>query len=173
MIDERSIRLWLQLHQDGATDCPASRSLVIEDRLKNTGKKPIDTTVYNHHFMTLSPGEDGVELQAPFTLAQTRPMPADVVKFDGDRMTYLRGLTGQEQVAGDLTGFTNAVSDNDFRITDYQDRLWRAAARQHAGDAAALVVGALHHGDRALYGREAEARRGKALDPHTGLLRSR
>jgi hypothetical protein len=96
---------------------PGKAQLIIEDRLKNTGKKAIDTTVYNHHFMTLSPGEDGVELEAPFTLAHARPMPADVVKFDGKRMTYLRGLTGEEQVASDLTGFTNAVADNDFRIT--------------------------------------------------------
>jgi hypothetical protein len=96
---------------------PGKAELKIEDHLKNTGKKPIDTTVYDHHFMTLSPGEDGVELQAPFTLAHARPMPADVVKFDGARMTYLRGLTGEEQVASDLTGFTNAVADNDFKIT--------------------------------------------------------
>jgi hypothetical protein len=97
---------------------PGKAELVIEDTLRNTGKKPIDTTVYNHHFMTISPGEDAVELAAPFTLTQARPMPADVVKFDGARMTYLRGLTGEEQVAGDLTGFTNAVSDNDFRVTN-------------------------------------------------------
>jgi hypothetical protein len=97
---------------------PGKAQLVIEDRLKNTGSKPIDTTVYNHHFMTLSPGEDGVELEAPFKLTNSRPMPADVVKFDGNRMRYLRGLTGQEQVASDLTGFTKAVSDNDFKITD-------------------------------------------------------
>ena len=96
---------------------PGKPTMVIEDRLKNTGRKPIDTTVYNHHFMTLSPGEEGVELQAPFKLTNARPMPADVIKFDGARMTYLRGLSGQEQVASDLTGFTNAVSDNDFRIT--------------------------------------------------------
>src|SRR6185312_9713404 len=85
---------------------PGKPQLIIEDRLTNTGKKAIDTTVYNHHFMTLSPGEDGVQLEAPFTLTNTRPMPSDVVKFDGKRMTYLRGLTGQEQVASDLTGFT-------------------------------------------------------------------
>jgi len=96
---------------------PGKAELKIEDRLKNTGKKVIDTSVYNHHFMTLSPGEDGVQLQAPFALAHSRPMPADVVKFDGDRMTYLRGLTGEEQVASDLTGFTKAIADNDFRIT--------------------------------------------------------
>jgi len=97
---------------------PGKATLLIEDRLKNTGKKPIDTTVYNHHFMTLSPGNDALELQAPFSLSHARPMPADVVKFDGARMTYLRGLTGQEQVASDLTGFTNAVSDNDFKVTN-------------------------------------------------------
>jgi hypothetical protein len=97
---------------------PGKPELVIEDRLKNTGTKQIDTTVYNHHFMTISPGEDAVELAAPFTLAHARPMPADVVKFDGARMTYIRGLTGEEQVASDLTGFTNAVSDNDFRVTN-------------------------------------------------------
>ena len=33
-------------------------------------------------------------------------------------MVYLRGLTGQEQVAGDLNGFSNATSDNDFRVTN-------------------------------------------------------
>lgn len=95
---------------------PGKAELRIEDHLKNIGKKPIDTSVYNHHFMTLSPGEDGVELTAPFKLGHTRPMPADVVRFDGNRMTYLRGLTDEEQVASDLTGFSNAISDNDFKV---------------------------------------------------------
>src|SRR5690348_14621938 len=36
-----------------------------------------------------------------------------------------------------------------------------------------MVVGAIHHGHRALYGCEAEAGRGKDLDPHPGLLRPR
>ena len=100
------------------TMVPGKARMTITDELKNTGKKPIDTTVYNHHFMTLSPGNDAIELKAPFTLANARPMPADVVKFDGTKMTYLRGLTGDEQVASDLTGFGAAASDNDFRVTN-------------------------------------------------------
>jgi hypothetical protein len=102
------------------TMVPGKAQMTITDTLTNTGKKAIDTTVYNHHFMTLSPGNGGIELQAPFTLAHTRPMPADVVKFDGGTMTYLRPLTGQEQVASDLTGYGEAVSDNDFRVTNTQ-----------------------------------------------------
>jgi hypothetical protein len=92
--------------------------MTITDELKNTGRRPIDTSVYNHHFMTLSPGNDAIELQAPFALINTKPMPSDVVKFDGSRMRYLRPLTGEEQVASDLIGFTSAVSDNDFRVTN-------------------------------------------------------
>lgn len=97
---------------------PGKAELVIEDQLKNTGKKAIDTSVYNHHFMTLSPGENGVELQTRFPITPARPMPSYVVRIDGSHMIYLRGLSGQEQVAGDLSGFSNAAGDNDFRITN-------------------------------------------------------
>jgi hypothetical protein len=100
------------------TMVPGKPRMTITDVLTNTGAKAIDTTVYNHHFMTLSPGNDAIELAAPFTLAHARPMPADVAKFDGAKMTYLRALTGEEQVASDLTGFGTAVSDNDFRVTN-------------------------------------------------------
>jgi len=100
------------------TMVPGKAQMTITDVLTNTGKKAIDTTVYNHHFMTLSPGNDALELQAPFTLTNTRPMPGDVVKFDGAKMTYLRGLIGEEQVASDLTGFGASASDNDFRVTN-------------------------------------------------------
>ena len=100
------------------TMVPGKAQMTIEDRLKNTGSKPIDTTVYNHHFTTLSPGNEGIELMAPFNLTNVRPMPSDVIKFEGPRMTYLRAITGQEQVASDLTGFGPSAADNDFRITN-------------------------------------------------------
>ena len=98
---------------------PGKAQMTITDVLTNTGRKAIDTTVYNHHFMTVAaPGNDGIELKAPFALAHARPMPADVVKFDGAKMTYLRPLTGEEQVASDLTGFGGSASDNDFTVTN-------------------------------------------------------
>ena len=100
------------------TMVPGKAQMLIEDRLKNTGSKPIDTTVYNHHFTTLSSGNEAIELTAPFNLTNVRPMPSDVIKFEGPRMTYLRAIKGQEQVASDLTGYGNAAGDNDFRITN-------------------------------------------------------
>ena len=97
---------------------PGKPQMVIEDRLKNTGKKPIETTVYNHNFMTLSPGEKAVEIAAPFAMTPVAAQPKDVIRFNGNSLTYLRGLTGQEQVAGELTGYGASASDNDFRVTD-------------------------------------------------------
>jgi hypothetical protein len=97
---------------------PGKAQMVIEDRLKNTGRKAIETTVYNHNFLTLSPGEKAVEIAAPFALTPVAAQPKDVVQFDGPRLRYLRGLTGQEQVAGELTGFSASASDNDFHVTD-------------------------------------------------------
>ena len=88
-------------HTKTVTMVPGKSQMTIVVRLKNTGSKPIDTTVYNHHFTTLSPGNEAIELTAPFKL-----------------MTYLRAITGQEQVASDLTGFGASASDNDFRITN-------------------------------------------------------
>ncbi len=58
-----------------------------------------------NHLITLSPGEDGVEMAAPFTLALP-PQPADVVKFDGAAHD-LSAPAYPEQVASDLTGFTS------------------------------------------------------------------
>lgn len=97
---------------------PGKAEMRIEDHLKNTGKKDIDTTVYNHNFLTLGNGNDGVELSAPFAIKSLRDMPVDVVRFEGGHMIYLRGLTGEEQVASDLGGYGKSVSDNDFRIMD-------------------------------------------------------
>jgi hypothetical protein len=97
---------------------PGKAEMVIEDRLKNTGRKPIETTAYNHNFMTLAPGEDGVEIATPFALTAATPQPKDVLRFDGRHMTYLRALTGEEQVAGELTGYGASASDNDFRVTN-------------------------------------------------------
>ena len=105
-------------HTKIVTMVPGKAQMTIEVRLKNTGSKAIDTTVYNHHFTTLSPGNEAIELVAPFNLTNVRPMPSDVIKFEGPRMSYLRAIKGQEQVASDLTGYGGSASDNDFRITN-------------------------------------------------------
>ena len=39
---------------------PGKAEMVIEHRLKNTGRKPLVTTVYDHNFLSLSPGNSDI-----------------------------------------------------------------------------------------------------------------
>ena len=54
----------------------SGESLIIEHELKNTGSKPIATTVYDHNFFTLdgkTTGPDNV-VRFPFAVKASRPL---------------------------------------------------------------------------------------------------
>ena len=53
--------------------------LVIEHRLKNLGAAPISTTVYDHNFLRLAPGNAGVTVTFPFAVKAATPPPADLM----------------------------------------------------------------------------------------------
>src|SRR5207253_8126 len=71
---------------------PGKPELVIEHVLKNTGTKPINTTVYDHNFLKIKQGNGGVRVTFPFTVAAASPPPADLMKIDGNTLIYLRPM---------------------------------------------------------------------------------
>jgi hypothetical protein len=97
---------------------PGKAELVIEHRLKNTGSKPINTTVYDHNFLTLKPGNAGIRVTFPFTIAAASPPPADLVRIDGGTLTYLRSMKNKERTSFLITGFGDDAKDYDFRVQD-------------------------------------------------------
>jgi hypothetical protein len=97
---------------------PGKAELVIEHRLKNTGSKPINTTVYDHNFLTLKPGNAGIRVTFPFTIAAASPPPADLVRIDGGTLTYLRSMKNKERTSFLITGFGDDAKDYDFRVED-------------------------------------------------------
>ena len=97
---------------------PGKPELVIEHRLKNTGSKPINTTVYDHNFLTLKPGNAGIRVTFPFTIAAASPPPADLVRIDGGTLTYLRSMKNKERTSFLITGFGDDAKDYDFRVED-------------------------------------------------------
>ncbi len=55
---------------------PGTTQLVIEHVLKNTGTKAISSNVYNHNFLRLTPGNDGIKVTFPSSSRQpVRPPP--------------------------------------------------------------------------------------------------
>ncbi|MBE7502834.1 MAG: hypothetical protein HS113_21630 [Verrucomicrobiales bacterium] len=95
-----------------------SRLLVLDHGLRNTGSRPIRTSVYNHNFLYLdreAPGPD-VTLTFPFQL-RTTPLPGDgLASVQGNRITFTRTLTGEDRVYLGIEGFGTESKDYDFRI---------------------------------------------------------
>jgi hypothetical protein len=97
---------------------PGTTQLVIEHVLKNTGTRPISSNVYNHNFLRLAPGNDGVRVTFPFQVTAATPPAADLIRIEGNTMTYLRPMAYKERISFMVTGFGASVSDYDIRIAD-------------------------------------------------------
>ena len=97
---------------------PHKPELVIEHRLKNTGLKPISTSVYDHNFLALKPGNAGIRVTFPFTVAALSPPPADLMRIEGGIITYVRPMKNKERVSFLITGFGADAKDYDFRVED-------------------------------------------------------
>lgn len=93
--------------------------LIIEHRLKNTGSKVINTTVYDHNFLRLVPGNAGTTITFPFPLTiATNPPPPDLIRAEGHALTYLRPQAVKERVSFLVTGFGATVADYNIAIRD-------------------------------------------------------
>ncbi|MFI5077589.1 MAG: hypothetical protein ACHQRO_09620, partial [Vicinamibacteria bacterium] len=95
----------------------SGESLIIEHELKNTGTKPIVTTVYNHNFFTLdgkTTGPDNV-VRFPFAPKAARPLNG-MAEVRGREIAIARPFEAKENVFTELEGFGTAASDNGFEM---------------------------------------------------------
>ncbi len=91
-------------------------NMVIEHSLKNTGKKAIESSVYNHNFVVLDkqpPGPD-FTFRVPFQIMPMRPLNKGVVELRGNEVVYLRPLTGKDEQAVLMQGFSDSASDSEI-----------------------------------------------------------
>ena len=91
--------------------------LVLEHSLKNTGKKTIETSVYEHNFYMLDglpTGPDTV-VRFPFELHVTGDLRG-LAEVRGKDFAYLKALEKGQTVAGDLEGFGATAKDYDIRV---------------------------------------------------------
>jgi hypothetical protein len=94
-------------------------ALVLEHRLRNTGRKPMTTSVYNHNFFMLDgqPTGPDVVLSLPFEpRAVVDLAPAGLAAVRGRDFVYLKELQPKQTVQTDLTGFGTTSRDYDIRI---------------------------------------------------------
>ena len=91
--------------------------LVLEHRLKNTGAKVIESSVYQHDFFMIDglPTGPGTVIRFPFDVRATRDMRG-LAEARGKEIDYLKELDKGQTAASDLEGFGSTASDYDIRV---------------------------------------------------------
>ena len=92
--------------------------MVLEHSLKNTGRRTIHSTVYNHNFLVLdkqAPGPD-FSITVPFQIQSAQPPNQELAQIRGNQIVYLKALANQDVVSTPLLGFSDSPKDNEIRI---------------------------------------------------------
>jgi hypothetical protein len=92
--------------------------MVIEHSLKNTGRRAIQSTVYNHNFVVLdkqAPGPD-FTFKVPYEIRVSRQPNKEQAEIRGNQVVYMKPLSGEDEVAVFLQGFSDSVKDTEIVI---------------------------------------------------------
>ncbi len=97
---------------------PGKPQMVLEHSLKNTGKNPIKTTVYNHNFFVLDnegPSRD-LTITFPFQIESPRPPTEGLLEVRANQLAYLKTLTEKDRATATVRGFGNTAKDYEIRV---------------------------------------------------------
>jgi hypothetical protein len=97
---------------------PGRPVMIMDHTLKNTGKRPIASSVYNHNFLVLDgqpPGPDWL-LKAPFELKTKRAHNHALAELRGNQIVYRKPLRDKDTVYIPLQGFGPTAADYRFTI---------------------------------------------------------
>lgn len=97
---------------------PGKPGMVIEHSLRNTGTKPIQSTVYNHNFLVMDnegPSKD-FTITVPFQIESPRPPTAGLLEVRGNQLVYVKTLENEERATATLRGFGDSAKDYDIRV---------------------------------------------------------
>ena len=83
--------------------------MVLEHSLKNTGRRIIQSTVYNHNFLVLDkqpPGPD-FSITFPFRIHSPHPPNPELARIRDNQFVYLKVLENQDAVFTPISGFSD------------------------------------------------------------------
>ncbi len=97
---------------------PGKPVLVMDHVLKNLGREPIVTDVFNHNFLVLDHQAAGPDFSArlPFPIVPEKPIKGELGAVEGDRISYRKQLEGKEVFTVQIGGFGGTSQDNDIRV---------------------------------------------------------
>ncbi|MGD8897879.1 MAG: hypothetical protein PVJ73_17760, partial [Acidobacteriota bacterium] len=97
--------------------------LILEHRLENTGRKPIETSVYNHNFIVLDGQPTGPDfvIKVPFEIEAARDQ-GGFAETRGKKVVYLRELQGDQWTMVEVAGFGDTAADYDIKVENAKAR---------------------------------------------------
>jgi hypothetical protein len=96
--------------------------MVLDHSLRNTGKKVIQSSVYDHNFLYLdrqSPGPD-FEITFPFPIRADQPPGNNFAELRSNRVVFLKTLVGEDVLQFGIQGYSNEARDYDIRIENHK-----------------------------------------------------
>ena len=97
--------------------------MVIEDWLVNTGKRAIDTQVYDHNFLSIDHENTGPGsvVSFPFAPHATQDM-GGLGEIRGKELLFPRNLQGNDTFYTELAGFGKQAADYEIRVENRRSR---------------------------------------------------
>lgn len=96
--------------------------LVLSHKLKNTGKRTIETSVYDHNFYTIDkqPVGPGIEIIFPYNIKGDGKGFGELAEINDNKIVFLRNLKKDETVfCSGMEGFGASAKDYDIRIENH------------------------------------------------------
>ena len=96
---------------------PGKPEMTLEHSLRNTGRKTIETSVYEHNFYMLDhqPAGPDYSVRFPFDVHPKADLHG-AAAAQGKQFTYLRKLQDGQSVFTEMTGFGDSPRDYDIRV---------------------------------------------------------
>jgi hypothetical protein len=92
--------------------------MVIEHSLQNTGRRRIESNVFDHNFLVLDKQTVGPDftISVPFQIKTETPPDRKLAEVRGNQFIYKKLLSGRDTVAADFSGFDRSPADYKIRI---------------------------------------------------------
>ncbi len=96
---------------------PGKPALRIEHVLRNTGRLPLVSSVYDHNFFATNGHHTGPDfaITTPWPITSSPPEPA-LARVDGNRLLVTKSLGTHDMLAMPIQGFGPAPTDYAFRV---------------------------------------------------------
>lgn len=97
---------------------PGQPVMVLEHSLKNTGRRAIQSSVYNHNFLVLDKRPTGPDftVSVPYQIQSGRPLDKNFAEIRGNQIVYLKELAAKEIATTPVRGFGDSPKDHVIRI---------------------------------------------------------